>query len=111
MIEHKIGLTKEGVRTGNGLITELENIEGKMDKMNEKIDAIKDTQKKIDAEYATLDKSVQELSGLITDIKNELKDNISFRSFSKMKNTILAIAAIIVAITTIINFIKPFLAH
>lgn len=108
-LEHQVGITKDGVKTGNGLLNRVEKVEAEMNKMHDKIDTISDEQKHISAECNNLAKSVRELSGLINDVKNELKDNISFRSVSKLKNMLIGIAAVIVAITTIIGFLKNIL--
>lgn len=93
-IAQKVGLNKDGNRNGNGLITEVEEIQ-------EYIDFNKTHQKEIDMRLDIIDKDIKEIKEDIKYIKNELKDNINMRSFINTKNILGGIAQVITNLTVI----------
>lgn len=93
-IAQRVGLNKDGNRNGNGLITEVEEIE-------EYINVSKTHQKEIDMRLDIMDKDIKEIKENIKYIKNELKDNINMRSFINTKNILSGIAQVITNLTVI----------
>ncbi len=93
-IAQKVGLNKDGNRNGNGLITEVEEIE-------EYIDFNKTHQKEIDMRLDMMDKDIKEIKEDIKFIKSEIKDNINMRSFINTKNILGGIAQVITNLTVI----------
>lgn len=93
-IAQRIGLNKDGNRNGNGLITEVEDIE-------KYINVSKTHQKEIDMRLDMMDKDIKEIKEDIKYIKNELKDNINMRSFINTKNILGGIAQVITNLTVI----------
>ncbi|WP_115600381.1 DUF5675 family protein [Brachyspira pilosicoli] len=93
-IAQRVGLNKDGNRNGNGLITEVEEIE-------EYINVSKTHQKEIDMRLDIIDKDIKEIKEDIKYIKNELKDNINMRSFINTKNILSGMAQVITNLTVI----------
>ena len=93
-IAQRIGLNKDGNRNGNGLITEVEEIE-------EYINVSKTHQKEIDMRLDMMDKDIKDIKENIKYIKSEIKDNINMRSFINTKNILGGIAQVITNLTVI----------
>ena len=93
-IAQKVGLNKDGNRNGNGLITEVEEIQ-------EYMDFNKTHQKEIDMRLDMMDKDIKEIKEDIKFIKSEIKDNINMRSFINTKNILGGIAQVITNLTVI----------
>lgn len=84
----KLGINKSGNRTGNGLLTEVEQIQ-------DYIDADKMHHKETDIRLNMIEKDIKEIKDDIKIIKNELKDNINMRSFANAKSLFSGIAQVI----------------
>ena len=93
-IAQRVGLNKDGNRNGNGLISEVEDIE-------EYVNVSKTHQREIDMRLDMMDKDIKEIKEDIKFIKSEIKDNINMRSFINTKNILGGIAQVITNLTVI----------
>lgn len=104
-LEHKVGITENGMLTGNGLIGEVKDIESGVELLHEKLNKISAMQTELSLRFDVLENDIKELSKSLEIVKNEMKDNISFRTILKAKNIFIGAAAVLLALSTIGSFV------
>lgn len=100
-LEHKIGITANGMLTGNGLIGDIKNLKEEVELLHDKLNKISTMQTELSLRFDILENDIKELTSLVSTIKNEMKDNINFRTIGKAKNIFIGVAGMILALGTI----------
>lgn len=90
-LEHKVGINKDGLLTGNGLINDIKIL-------NNKLDKISAMQSELSLRLDVLGKDIKNLFSMTEKMKTELKDNINFRTLSKAKNIFIGLAGLLTAL-------------
>lgn len=104
-LEHKVGINKEGLLTGNGLINELSTIKKDADLLHDKLNCIKTMQIELNMRFDVLENDIKELTNSMTSIKKDMEDNINLRTIGKLKNIIIGFAGLLAALGVIGSFL------
>ena len=104
IIQNKVGLNKNGIPNGNGLIGKVRDIELYIEK--NKFSSIE-----LDIRIKNIEKSILDIQDSIKCIRDNLKDNITFRSFGVLKNVIIGFSAVTIALGSIGAFLFRILSY
>ncbi len=109
IILSKLGLNKNGSPNGNGLINEIKEIKSQISDIktslhNERIEKVTSNIK-----LENIESEIVSIQSTLTNIENNLKDNINMRSFIKIRNVLVGIVAVIGAFGAIGTFLYNFL--
>ena len=109
IILSKLGLNKNGNPNGNGLINEIKEIKSQISDIktslhNERIEKVTSNIK-----LENIESEIVSIQSTLTNIENNLKDNINMRSFIKIRNVLVGIVAVIGAFGAIGTFLYNFL--
>ena len=107
-LEHKVGITENGILTGNGVLGEIKKLKEEDTFLEDKLNKISIMQKELSLRFDVLENDIKEITNLLNKmnaeidiIKTEMKDNINFRTIGKAKNIFIGIAGFILALGTI----------
>lgn len=109
-IEGKVGLNKDGVLTGNGLINALAQNKEDIEDLTGKIENIRIMQTQLDMRFDILENNIKDLQESVSAIEHNLKDNVTMKTFSLWKNVIIGVAGVCGAFVTIGYFLSKLLS-
>lgn len=89
-VETKIGITKDGMNSGNGIISEISLIKEDIENMYTKIDELILLTREVSVKIDSIDQDVRK-------IKIEMKDKINFGTIGTVKNVIIGISSLLTA--------------
>lgn len=109
VLEHKVGINKDGTLTGNGIVKATENNEEKIEELSDKLENIRIMQAELNMRFDMLESDLKDLSKSISFIEDNLKDNITLKTITKWKNVVIGIAGVVTAFGTIGYFLYKLL--
>lgn len=101
VIEHRIGINKDGALTGNGLTGEFKNVKMDIDLLHDKINRISVMQTELSMRFDILENELKELTKSIDGIKDDMRDNINCRTIKKSGKTVIGVASFLTALAIV----------
>lgn len=109
-LENRVGVNDQNIHNGNGLIQDYKDIETVIERFNLEASDRFIMLKELGLKMDSISNDIADLYREMSNIENQLKDNITVKTFAGWRNIIVGAAAVLVAFATIGTFLYKFLS-